>query len=143
MTKTTKAIVAAAFAVAVSGGVAAAATGSLPTQADNGLTNATNHTGIVLPASHDNHPTASNHPGGGSDASTDSSDSTESSDASSSSQPDNHGAAVSDVAQNTTATGEAKGDAVSAVAQDNTGLTNHAAPQAALGAGNAGDHGKP
>ena len=42
---------------------AAAATGSLPTAAQNGLANAATHVGVTLPASHDNHPTKDSHPG--------------------------------------------------------------------------------
>ena len=42
---------------------AAAATGSLPTAAQDGLANAATHVGVTLPASHDNHPTKDSHPG--------------------------------------------------------------------------------
>ena len=150
MHKTRKVITAGAIALVLSGGVAAAATGSLPSQADPGLSTAGDHTGIELPASHDSHPTASHHPG----TSTESSDSTDAAgdNTDSTNQPDNHGAAVSDVARNTDATGADKGAAVSAAAQDNTGLNDHAATpgtvpdqaadQASDGAAHAAGHGR-
>jgi hypothetical protein len=149
MHKTSKLLTAGAIALVLSGGVAAAATGSLPTQAGPGLTTAGDHTGFEVPASHDDHPTGT---------SSESSDATESTDAAddntdSSGQPDNHGAAVSDVARNTDATGSDKGAAVSAAAQDNTGLNDHAATpgtvpddaadQASDGSAHASGHGRP
>jgi hypothetical protein len=159
---------------------AAAATGSLPDAAQDGLANAGSHVGITLPASHDNHPTKDNHPGGPPEgvppttgAPTPSTGAPES----------NHGAEVSDVARNTDATGREKGEAVSTVARGDHGPsgdsedaeavgpetpttgapvttpnpggiatgsgasgdanstgTEHAAPQASAGSGNAGDH---
>jgi hypothetical protein len=144
--KSTKATIAAVVGLMLSGGVAAAATGTLPTQSDRGISTANDHAVVSVPASSDN-PAASEQSDGNSDES--SGDAT----AQDSSQPDNHGAAVSDVAQNTDATGADKGAAVSAVAQDNSGLNDNAATpgtvpdqaasQASDGASNADGHGRP
>ena len=131
MTKTTKMTVAAAIAVVLSGGVAAAASGTLPTQA-GGQSPTSDHSGIEAPASQD-HSTAP-------EQTTDqSSDSSKSGAPNTGTHPDNHGAVVSDVARNTDATGADHGAAVSAVARDNTGQNDHAANQTS----NAKHHGKP
>jgi len=133
MNKPAKLTITAAIAVLLSGGAAAAATGNLPAQAGDGLSNAGDHTGISLPASQESHPTADDHPGGTS------SDDVETTD-SSSEHPDNHGADVSAVAQSTDTTGQAHGEAVSAVARDNTGQNDHAASQANDASANGQDH---
>jgi hypothetical protein len=153
---------------------AAAATGSLPTAAQDGLANAATHVGVTLPASHDNHPTKDSHPGQPAAA------------PSSPTSVANHGTDVSGTARTTDATGADKGAVISAVARGDhgrpaaddesdgdaaedatvpttgapvptpnaggigTGSTasddansagaTHAAPQAAEGSANAGDH---
>ena len=156
----TKAIAGAGIALVLSGGAAAAANGSLPDAAQDGLSTASDHVGIELPASKDNHPTADDHPGG---AANDGSAATE--------HPDNHGADVSAVAQSDETTGREHGEAVSTVARDGHGANagsavetpnaggigtavdasggansvgvDHAADQASVGSGNAGAHGTP
>jgi hypothetical protein len=114
-------------------GSAAAATGSLPDAAQDGVANAAEHVGITLPAGHDNHPTKDNHPGGKpadtpptsadpADAAAhavDESETPPSTDA-------NHGSLVSDVARNTDATGRDKGAAVSDVARGDHGPSGDA-----------------
>jgi hypothetical protein len=117
---------------------AAAATGSLPDAAQNGLANAASHVGMTLPASHDSHPTKDNHPG-------DKPDSTPTAHTHAPpTHPENHGADVSSVAHTTDATGRDKGEAVSTVARGDHGGhstgTDHAAPRADDGSANAGDH---
>jgi hypothetical protein len=156
---------------------AAAAAGTLPDAAQNGLSKAAGHVGITLPASHDNHPTKDSHPGGAPETTT---TPNTAADATSPTSVANHGSDVSDVARKTDATGRDKGAAVSAVAKGDhgqppdagsnngtvpttgapvttpnpggisTGSTasndanstgaDHAAPQAGVGSGNAGDH---
>jgi hypothetical protein len=148
---------------------AGAATGSLPSQAQDGLATAASHVGITLPASHDSHPTKDNHPGNSSHSG-----------ASATTPTSNHGAKVSQTARTTDATGRDKGATVSAVARGDHGKTpptsgtapqttttgppvstpngggigtgatasgganstgvSHAAPQASAGSGNAGGH---
>ena len=130
MRKTTKMTVAAAIAVVLSGGVAAAATGNLPTQADDGVSTANDHSAVEVPATHEQSTTSDD-----SDESVQSSEDTASSDTGT--HPDNHGAAVSAVAQSTDTTGADHGAAVSAVARDNTGQNDHAADDANAGASNA------
>jgi hypothetical protein len=124
MKKTTKTTVAAAVAVVLSGGVAAAATGNLPTQAEQGISTANDHAVVEVPAVSDDQSTAS------SDTESESVSSDQGS------QPDNHGAVVSEVAHTTEATGADKGAAVSAAARDNTGQNDHAADQATNGPSN-------
>ena len=143
MKKSTKATIAAVVGVLLSGGAAAAATGTLPTQSDGGISTANDHAVVSVPVSSDDHPTATDHPTG-SDESVSPQDS---------SQPDNHGADVSDVARNTDATGADKGAAVASAAQDNVGLADQAATpgtvpdqaadQASDGASNTDGHGRP
>ena len=172
--------------LALGGVSAAAAAGTLPTAAQDGLANAASHVGVTLPASHDSHPTKDSHPGGKpeSDAGAET-DATPESDAPADVTPatpnthDNHGAEVSETAHTTDATGRDKGAEISAVARGDhgpptstgkpavtpnssapvptpnsggigTGSTasddanstgvDHAAPQAADGSANAGDH---
>ena len=120
MHKTSKMIAAAVVGLSLTGGAAAAATGSLPSQADHGVTTAGDHAGFSVPASQDDHPTASDHPDS-TDDSTESSEAPTTDDSTSSSHPDNHGAAVSAVAKSTDTTGSDHGAAVSAVARDNNG----------------------
>ena len=101
----------AALGVLALGGVsAAAATGSLPTAAQDGLANAASHVGVTLPASHDSHPSKDSHPGGkpGVTVATPTTGA-------------NHGADVSNTARNTDATGRAKGAEISAVARGDHG----------------------
>jgi hypothetical protein len=159
---------------------AAAAAGTLPDAAQNGLANAASHVGVTLPASHDSHPSKDSHPGGKPE-----SDAGAETDAPADVTPatpnthDNHGAVVSETAHSTDATGRDKGAEISAVARGDhgpptstgkpavtpnssapvptpnaggigTGSTasddenstgvDHAAPQAADGSANAGDH---
>jgi hypothetical protein len=97
-------------------GTAAAATGSLPSQAQDGLANAASHVGITLPASHDNHPTKDHHPGNGNG-------NTGPSASAPTSTPSNHGTDVSQVARSTDTTGRAHGAAVAAVARGDHGKT--------------------
>jgi hypothetical protein len=93
---------------------AAAAAGSLPNAAQNGLSKAASHVGITLPASHDNHPTKDSHPGGAPETTTTPSIAA---DATTPTSVANHGSDVSNVARTTDATGRDKGAAVSAVAK--------------------------
>ena len=97
---------------------AAAAAGTLPDGAQNGLSKAAGHVGITLPASHDNHPTKGSHPGGAPETTT---TSNTAADATSPTSVANDGSDVSDVARNTDATGRDKGAAVSAVAKGDHG----------------------
>jgi hypothetical protein len=103
---------------ALGAGTAAAAAGSLPSSAQDGLATAASHVGITLPASHDNHPTKDNHPGGAPETTTTPSTAA---DATPPTSVANHGSEVSDVARNTDATGRDKGAAVSAVARGDHG----------------------
>jgi hypothetical protein len=117
---------------------AAAATGSLPDAAQDGLANAASHVGMTLPASHDSHPTKDDRPGGKPDSTPTAHT------PSSPTHPENHGADVSSIARTTDATGRDKGEAVSTVARGDHGGhstgTDHAAPQAGDGSAHAGDH---
>ena len=147
---------------------AAAAAGELPDAAQDGLSNASSHVGIELPASKDSHPTKDDHPSGGAQHETGAPE------AEGNGPEDNHGAEVSAVAR-TDATGRDKGAAVSEVARNGHGQggqnpdhpavdtpneggtdtadeasngasedgTSNAAPQAAEGSGNAEGHGRP
>jgi hypothetical protein len=99
---------------------AAAAAGSLPDAAQNGLSKAASHVGITLPASNDNHPTKDSHPGNGKPDTT-STDPTTADAPTTPTSVTNHGSDVSDVARNTDATGRDKGAAVSAVAKGDHG----------------------
>jgi hypothetical protein len=106
----------AAIGVLTLGGVsAAAATGSLPSAAQDGLANAANHVGVTLPASHDSHPSKDSHPGGKPEVVAPSTPTT------GANHPANHGADVSNTARTTDATGRDKGAAVSAVARGDHG----------------------
>jgi hypothetical protein len=131
--KTTKVAVA-GVALVLSGGAAAGATGSLPDAAQDGLSKASSHVGIELPASSDNHPE-------GTDA-----------DTATTEHPENHGADVSAVAQDTATVGRDHGEAVSEVARQGHGnepsdassnAADNAADQASSGSDNSGDHGRP
>lgn len=86
----------AAALVLSTAGAAAAATGNLPDAAQDALSNAAEHVGFDLPASHDDHPT------GNADNPTDA---------------DDHGVDVSDTARNSDTTGREHGQAVSEVAR--------------------------
>jgi hypothetical protein len=110
--KASKAVAAAGIALVLSGGAAAAAGGSLPDAAQDGLSTAADHVGIELPASKDNHPTADDHPGGAPNAV-----SAVSADSAPTEHPDNHGADVSAVATSDETTGREHGEAVSTVAR--------------------------
>src|SRR5438552_436506 len=108
----------AALGVVTLGSVgAAAATGSLPTAAQDGLANAASHVGVTLPASHDSHPTKESHPGDKPDA-TPATPTTAA----------NHGAEVSETAHTTDATGRDKGAAISTVARG-----DHGGPPSSVG----------
>ena len=113
LSKATRAVAAAGIALVLSGGAAAAANGSLPDAAQDGLSTASDHVGIELPASKDNHPTADDHPGGAPGA--------VSADSAPTEHPDNHGADVSAVAKSDETTGREHGEAVSTVARDGHG----------------------
>jgi hypothetical protein len=102
----------------VLGAGTAAAAGSLPSSAQDGLATAASHVGITLPASHDNHPTKDSHPGGAPETTTTPSAAP---DATTPTSVANHGSDVSDVARTTDATGRDKGAAVSAVAKGDHG----------------------
>jgi hypothetical protein len=153
--------VAATLSAALFATGAAAATGSLPDAAQDGLSKASSHVGIDLPASKDNHPTKADHPGGAASE-------IESAKVDEGTGPvDNHGAEVSDVARNTDATGREHGQAVSEAARQDHGPavntpngggtdtaddasngasehgTDKAAPQAANGSDNSEGHGRP
>jgi hypothetical protein len=113
----------ATFGVLALGSVsAAAATGTLPTAAQDGLANAASHVGVTLPASHDSHPSKDSHPGAKPE-----SDAGAESDATADVTPatpnthDNHGAVVSETAHTTDATGRDKGAEISAVARGDHG----------------------
>lgn len=142
-------IAAAAVGLMLVGGATAAAV-TAPDAADDGLTTAEGKAGFELPAANEDHPTPEDHPGGGSAESNDAADGT-------------HGAEVSVVAQGDT-TGRDHGEAVSAVARGDHGQAPATTPnargtaaadeasngastvgtsRAALGSGNAGEHGKP
>lgn len=135
-------VAAAAAGVMLAGGVAAAS--SPPEAADKGLATGEEHAGFEVPSSKEAHPTKDDHPTGAADDIASEEDEAvgeadEASEEEGGGPVDNHGAEVSDVAHNTTATGRDKGAAVSEVARDGHG----AAPQAGQGSGNAGGHGKP
>jgi hypothetical protein len=149
-------IAVASAGLVLAGGVAAAAAGSPPEAADHGISTAEEHTGIELPATKDSHPTKDDHPGGGpADQAPD--DVVVEAEAEGQGPVDNHGADVSAVAKDDSTEGREHGEAVSEVARDNHGQSGeqgppegagdtgaeHRAPQAELGAGNAGEHGKP
>ena len=95
---------------------AAAAAGSLPDAAQDGLANAASHVGVTLPASHDAHPTKDSHPG-----KPDATPATPTTGA-------NHGAEVSETAHTTDATGRDKGAAISTVARG-----DHGGPPSSVG----------
>jgi hypothetical protein len=140
LSKATKAVAAAGIALVLSGGAVAAANGSLPDAAQDGLSTASDHVGIELPASKEDHPPAAESLEGASEDVSTSSAATE--------HPDNHGADVSAVAKSDETTGREHGEAVSTVARDGNGPdasggansigTDHAADQASNGLGNAG-----
>jgi hypothetical protein len=142
------AVAAGALTLAATG--IAGATDSPPDAADQGLTTASEHVGVELPATKDAHPDGSSVEQDD-DATTDeSADATEDeSDDEGTGPVDNHGAEVSAVAQSDETTGRAHGEAVSEVARaghgEDAGSTGeeHRADQAELGAANAGEHGKP
>jgi hypothetical protein len=117
--KTTKLIATTVAAVAVSGGAAAAATGTLPSQSDAGRSIAEEHTGFEVPTSQDDHPTADDHPGGPPTETQAPADEVIEVEVPDEDAPaDNHGATVSAVAQGETS-GNEHGEAVSAVASGN------------------------
>jgi hypothetical protein len=163
---TTKALVAAAV-VALTATGAAAATGTLPDNAQNGLARAAQHVGINLPkAASDKAREKSDH--GGSDATTPATESTETdadaggagehSDATtpgdstatgaeaSTPTTDNHGAVVSQTAHDADPSG-GKGEEVSPVARDNHGAEVRAEkqspPTTTSGPGNNNGHANP
>jgi hypothetical protein len=111
--KTTKAVAAAGIALVLSGGAAAAVNGSLPEAAQDGLSTASDHVGIELPASQEDHPPADDSAGAAAEDVSTSSEATE--------HPDNHGADVSAVAKSDETTGREHGEAVSTVARDGNG----------------------
>jgi hypothetical protein len=116
--------------LALGAGTAAAAAGSLPAGAQDGLATAASHVGITLPASHDTHPTKDSHPGGAPETTTTPSTAA----ATTPTSVENHGSDVSKVARNTDAAGRDKGAAVSAVAKGDHGQpadasSNHDAPE--------------
>lgn len=127
----TKLIATTVAAIAVSGGAAAAATGTLPTRSETGRATAEEHTGFEVPTDAAAHPTADDHPGGR-PAEAPSNEVLEveapAPDAPDAPGADTHGAAVSAVAQGDT-TGREHGEAVSAVASENGAA--HAADPAA------------
>ena len=115
---TAKAAGAAAFILFGAAG-AAAATNSLPAAAQNGVANAVSHIGVNLPSHANDHArdaSGGNHGKSGEDHGKSGDDHGQSGD--NGKPDDNHGAAVSDVAHNTDATGAAKGAEVSGVASD-------------------------
>jgi hypothetical protein len=124
----TKLIATTVAAIAVSGGAAAAATGTLPTQSETGRATAEEHTGFEVPTDADAHPTADDHPGGRpAEAPGDEVLEVEAP-APDAAGADTHGAEVSAVAQGDT-TGREHGEAVSSVASENGAA--HAADPAA------------
>lgn len=146
-------IAAGAAALTLTGLGIAGATGSPPSNADNGLSTAESHVGTDLPATPESHPTPDAH-GGGSGASPDAP------------PTDTLGAVVSAFATTTDLEGADKGAAISELARQGhgpddtsdshaTGLdtaaeasdgastegSSHASPHAAAGAENADGHG--
>lgn len=113
---TTKLIAAGVAAVAVTGGVAAAATGNLPTQSDEGRVTAEEHTGFDVPTSREDHPTRDDHPGGAPEPVVVEVDAA-------SAPEDTHGAAVSAVATDDSTSGADHGEAVASVASTNAAAT--------------------
>jgi hypothetical protein len=106
-------IAAAAAAIALTATGAAAATGSLPDAAQNGVAKAASHIGVNLPASANDHARDATTKPTGADNSTAGEDHAGTN--------DDHGTAVSDTARNTDATGADKGEAVSTVARNGHG----------------------
>ena len=120
--------VAAAAVLVLGVGSAAAATGSLPDAAQDGLSKAASHVGIELPTSAgdqaDTHATTSDDETTTTTTEADTNEVKAADDTAAAEQgptADNHGADVSDVARNTTAEGRDKGEAVSTAARDNHG----------------------
>jgi hypothetical protein len=130
----TQKIAAAAGALTLTAtGIAAA--GSPPDAADKGLTTAEEHVSVELPATKDAHPGAPEPAGTTEDAEIEA-------EVAGLGPVDNHGAEVSVVAQSDATTGREHGEDVSTAARQNHGAEQQAA-NAALGADNAGEHGRP
>jgi hypothetical protein len=150
---------AAAAGLVLVGGATAAAVAAPPEAADGGLTRAQEEAGFEVPAANEDHPTSEEHPSGGQPESLDAADPADGT----------HGAEVSVVAHDDSATGREHGEAVSDIAQGdhgtdatntpvdspNAGGTSTAdaasggasevgmdrtAENASLGSANAGDH---
>ena len=132
MNLTQKIAIAAGALTLTATGIAAA--GSPPEAADSRLTTAEEQVGVELPATKDAHP--------GAPEATSTEDAEIEAENEGVGPVDNHGAAVSVVAQSDATSGRAHGEAVSEVARDNHGAEQQAA-NATLGADNAGEHGKP
>lgn len=116
----TKKIITAAGAITLTAtGIAAAA--SPPEAADEGLTTAEEQVGVELPATKDSHPGAQDaHDAEATETETETEVEAETEEVGQG-PVDNHGAAVSAVAQTEFATGREHGEAVSAAARDNHG----------------------
>jgi hypothetical protein len=146
MIRKTPRIAAIAASVVLAGGAAAAAVGSPPEAADKGLTTAEEHSGQDVPMAPEAVPTPDD------DATdvvevdeveTDEVDDVEATEDEGTGPVDNHGAAVSAVAQDDSTTGREHGEAVSTVARSDAGKSERAGGPSEAGAAHGQGHGKP
>lgn len=141
MIRKTPKIVAIAASVVLAGGAAAAAVGSPPEAADKGLETAETNSGQDVPMAPEAVPTPQD------DATDDveevEAEELETEEVEGTGPVDNHGAAVSVVAQDDSTVGREHGEAVSTVAKSDAGKPEQAGGPADAGAANGQGHGKP